>query len=396
MIMTAGLPTASKRPVNCRRAGRCVDAKRGDRVALLVARIQELAAGIDGQATRIVGVHPVLRNHAQLAVVCHRENCDGIVQPIGHVEESAVCGDDDFRGQVAAAEFRRQRRHELLGFEAALRGIVIVDRNLGVVLVEIVENSSARMKYEMARRGTGRRGDHRRVGGQQPPALGIEAPDQGQIESRIIGDDELPARIRRDHVNMRTIVIADRELSGRIVHGARTMACTHARPHVGRLAQRAVGRHRENGHVAAAVVGDEYEFAGGMHAGIGGTAARRAHGAQSLELQGLAVDGVRDDGAIACSLIVVDFADRIQAGLRRVGDQPGWISNVVEHLQLRQGAARFVQAKQVDTAAVGRVGADIGVGKGGRRRTHVGRLAPRARGPPVRRAKTPLGGNRGE
>src|ERR1700722_14457457 len=108
---------------------------------------------------------------------------------------------------------------------------------------------------------------------------------------------------------------------------------------------------------------------------MGRTAAPPAHGTQSVELQSLAVNGVRDDGAIASSLIVVDFADRIQAGLCRVGDQPGWISNVVEHLELRQGAARFVPAKQVETAAVGGVSTDTGVGKGGRSRTHVGRLA---------------------
>src|SRR6266404_9916253 len=63
-------------------AGRGADSKRRDRIALLVARIQELAAGIEGQGARIVRMYPDFRNHPQLAVIRRRENRDGIVQPV--------------------------------------------------------------------------------------------------------------------------------------------------------------------------------------------------------------------------------------------------------------------------------------------------------------------------
>ena len=131
------------------------------------------------------------------------------------------------------------------------------------------------MENEMARRGTRRRGDHGHVGGQQPSGLRIEAPNQGQIEPRIVGNDELPARIRRHHVHVRTVVIADRELARRIVHRARTMPRAHARPHIRRLAQGAVRSHGKDRDIAAAVVGDEHELAGRMHAGIRGAGAGR-------------------------------------------------------------------------------------------------------------------------
>jgi len=49
MIMTAGLPPFEA-AVNCSRPVAEADAKRGDRIALLVARIQELAAGRGQQA----------------------------------------------------------------------------------------------------------------------------------------------------------------------------------------------------------------------------------------------------------------------------------------------------------------------------------------------------------
>jgi len=65
MIMTAGLPTGSKRPVNC--SPPAAELMRNEVIEspFLVARIEELAAGIDRQAARIVGVHPGLGNHPQ-------------------------------------------------------------------------------------------------------------------------------------------------------------------------------------------------------------------------------------------------------------------------------------------------------------------------------------------
>ncbi len=219
----------------------------------------------------------------------------------------------------------------------------------------------------MARRGPRRGGDHGHVGGQQPPGLRVEAPDQGQIESRIVGNDELPARIRRDHVHVRTVMIADRELPRRIVDRARPMVRPHARPHVRGLAQGAVLAHRKDRDVAAAVVGDEHEPAGRVHADIRGSRAGRTHLAQPPDLQILGVDRIRNHGAVARAMVVVDFADRIQARLGRVERKPGRISDIVEHLHLRHGAGRLVQAKQVNAAAIRRVGADIRISMGRRR-----------------------------
>ena len=203
MTMTAGLPTGSKRPVNCRPP--VAPLMRNEVIAspFLVAGIKILAAGIDGEAAGGIPVHPDVRNHPQLTVARDVESCDAAVQTIRHIQVTAVGADDDFRRQIAAGELGRQCRHELPGFEAAFRCVVIVNGDLRIVLVQIVEHAAVRMKREMPRRGARRGGNHRHVGGQQAPGLRIEAPNQCQVESRIVRDDELAARIRCHHVQMR-------------------------------------------------------------------------------------------------------------------------------------------------------------------------------------------------
>ena len=148
---------------------------------------------------------------------------------------------------------------------------------------------------------------------------------------------KFPLGIRGDHVHVRAVVIADRKLAGWIVHCARTMAGAHARPHVRRLAQRAVRRHRKYRDIAAPEIGDEHEFAGGVHAGIGGRGAGRTHRTQSFDLEILAVDRVGHDRAAARSLVIVDLADRIQMRTGGVDGEPGRIANIVEYLQSASG-----------------------------------------------------------
>ncbi len=109
---------------------------------------------------------------------------------------------------------------------------------------------------------------HGHLRGQQLSGDRVEAPDQREIESRIIGDDKLPARIGGHHVQMRTVVVAGRKLTRRIIRLARMMTRAYARADIRRLAQRSVGSDREDGRIAAAVIRGEHELSGRMHAEV--------------------------------------------------------------------------------------------------------------------------------
>jgi len=76
-----------------------------------------------------------------------------------------------------------------------------------------------------------------------------------------------------------------------------------------------------------------------------GRGAPGTHRSQSLQLQTLAVDGVRNHGAAVRALEIIDLADGVQPGLRRIGSQPRWIANVVDDLQLGQCGGDRVDPK---------------------------------------------------
>ena len=128
------------------------------------------------------------------------------------------------------------------------------------------------------------------------------------------------------------------------------------------------GSDWEDGGAAAAIVRGEHELSGRMHADMRRRGAGRTHRTDALELQTVIVNGVGDDGAAVRALVVVDLADGIQPGLCRIHGQPGRIANIIDDLQLRQRGGRRIEAKQINAAAIRRVGADVGVVIGLRRR----------------------------
>src|SRR5450631_4076500 len=114
---------------------------------------------------------------------------------------------------------------------------------------------------------------------------------------------------------MRTVVIAIRKLSGRIIHGACAVAGADARTHVRCAAQRSIGSHWEYGHGAPAVIRSEDELPGRMQADEGWRGARRTDGAKAGEPQSGGIHGIGHDGAILRAFEVVDLADGVQPGL---------------------------------------------------------------------------------
>ena len=69
MIITAGLPTGFEAAGELQAAGRGIDAKRGDRIALLIAGVKKCAAGIDARLRGESACTQTSEIIAQLAVV---------------------------------------------------------------------------------------------------------------------------------------------------------------------------------------------------------------------------------------------------------------------------------------------------------------------------------------
>ena len=95
---------------------------------------------------------------------------------------------------------------------------------------------------------------------------------------------------------MRTVVVADRKLSRRIVDRSHMMPRAYARPEVRRLNQCAVAANRKYRNAAAAIVGGKYEFPGWMHADVGRRRPAGTERAQAPDLQTVLVDSIGDDG----------------------------------------------------------------------------------------------------
>src|SRR4051794_2788615 len=100
MLIPAALPRGRRRPMEhndgwssdrCIAIGagqttrRLIDAKTRDCVGPLVATIDVLSGGIDGEAAWIVAARPGFTHKSQLARRTNRERGDAVVQPIGGI-----------------------------------------------------------------------------------------------------------------------------------------------------------------------------------------------------------------------------------------------------------------------------------------------------------------------
>src|SRR5436309_1024874 len=62
----------------------------GDVVTSLIAAIEELAAGVEIEAARIVPAGPLFPDTGQAAVCSYRKNPDAVVQPVAGINKPAL------------------------------------------------------------------------------------------------------------------------------------------------------------------------------------------------------------------------------------------------------------------------------------------------------------------
>src|SRR5208282_4922183 len=77
-----------------------VDSKGGNRVASLIAGVEETAGGIDGEAARIVAARPFFARERETSRGADGKPGDGVVQAVGGVDEPCIRGNAHLRSKV--------------------------------------------------------------------------------------------------------------------------------------------------------------------------------------------------------------------------------------------------------------------------------------------------------
>ena len=103
--------------------GGAIHAEDCDVVAPLVATVEELTRGIEGETPRIITACPFLPDVLHTTNAIDREDRNAVVQTVAGVEKLSVARDEDLGAEVAPGEPRRQRGDRLLGGHRA--GLVI-------------------------------------------------------------------------------------------------------------------------------------------------------------------------------------------------------------------------------------------------------------------------------
>jgi hypothetical protein len=71
-------------------AGFVIHTEYGDVVSSLIAAIEELAAGVEVEAARVVSACPFFPDKCQCAVRTDRKDPDGVVQPIANIDKPTI------------------------------------------------------------------------------------------------------------------------------------------------------------------------------------------------------------------------------------------------------------------------------------------------------------------
>src|SRR2546429_9178792 len=85
-----------------------IHAEDGEVVAALVARVKELARGVEVEAARVAPACPFLAHEGQLAVFADGEDPNAVVQAVSRIDEPAIGGGQDLGGEITAGQSTRQ------------------------------------------------------------------------------------------------------------------------------------------------------------------------------------------------------------------------------------------------------------------------------------------------
>src|SRR5439155_26411084 len=192
-----------------------IHAEDGDVVAALVARVKELAGGVEVETSRVVPARPSLAHESQPAVVADGEDPNAVVQAVAGIDEPAISGDQDLRAEIAAGESVRQGGDRLPRGEPSFRGIVIEQNNVRAFLLNGIEPASIGLEVKMPRPVSRWQRNGGRIVRTEQARLLVKLPDKDLIQAQIDVQHEASRGIGLDHVGVRAVVAADGEASGR-------------------------------------------------------------------------------------------------------------------------------------------------------------------------------------
>jgi hypothetical protein len=84
-----------------------------DIVGALVADVEELAAGSEVEASRVVAAGPFFCDERQFSVRTDREDADAVMEAVARIDKPSITGNQDLRAEVASGESGRQRGYRL-------------------------------------------------------------------------------------------------------------------------------------------------------------------------------------------------------------------------------------------------------------------------------------------
>src|SRR5262245_58800665 len=162
-----------------------IHTKHRDVVASLVARVKELAAGIEIEAARIISTCPFIGDEGQFTTLANREYSDAVMQSIAGINKPAITRYHDFRAKVTAGKVSRQAVDRMTRGQPSLCGVVIEQNNVRSFLLEGVTPVSVGVKGEMPRPIARRKRNAGRIVGSQNTAAFVKLPDENPIQSQI-------------------------------------------------------------------------------------------------------------------------------------------------------------------------------------------------------------------
>src|SRR2546423_1420709 len=143
-------------PGELQTAFRLVHAEDRDVVAALVARVEELAGGIEIDAARVVPARPFLAHEGQRAVFPHGENADAVMEAVARIDETPIGGNQNLGAKITTGKSRWQAGDCLPRRQPSVGGIVIEQDEVRAFLLNGIEPASIGVEVQMPRPVSGR------------------------------------------------------------------------------------------------------------------------------------------------------------------------------------------------------------------------------------------------
>ena len=118
-----------------KRSRDAIDSKGCNGVGSLIAGVKEISRRIDAKAARIVTANPLFTAEAERTRRTDGKPGDGVVQPVGCIQEFPAGGDQNLRSVIRTRKALGQAGHGLLLRKRSLRRVIVVaDQGRGLFL----------------------------------------------------------------------------------------------------------------------------------------------------------------------------------------------------------------------------------------------------------------------